>query len=320
MAVGALVLLAALFAVGQRIERRRSRRQAWKSPYLVDEPARVDSILDEALRQRSKLTLTFAQGIMRRRPIHCALMGINESGVVVEGPDTLGAAERFAGRETTAFFRIFPRQSNPSAQAQYYSYDTTIRRASVGRAGYPVFELQLPTSLLISQRRMHMRMEPPYSYVLGLSVWRSVPGAGGEFETDREAWGAPEFHYQHNRPGVPALIDLSGGGMRLGLPSDAVAWHRLRAGKKLFVRLTLLDPRDPAGQLDLTVAADIRHVVDDATGKRSELGLQFMFQAREEEGRSTLCWERVKDDGVHRLTNWVLRRHLEIYRDKGLAD
>jgi hypothetical protein len=246
-------------------------------------------------------------------------MGINDNGLVVEGPDTLGATERFAGRETTAFFRILSRQANPTVQPQYYSYDTTIRRAFQGRAGYPVFELQLPKSLFISQRRMHMRMEPPYSHILGLSVWRAVHGTGGDFETDTVAWGAPEFHYQANRPGVPALIDLSGGGMRLGLPSDAVAWHRLRPGKKLFVRLILLDPRDSDGRLDLAVAADIRHVVDDATGKRSELGLQFTAQSRGEEGQTSIQWERVSDDGVHRLTNWVMRRHLELYRDKGVS-
>lgn len=119
-----------------------------------------------------------------------------------------------------------------------------------------------------------------------------------------------------------ALLNLSGGGLRLLVPratarsatARGMAGHRGR----LAALLELYDPQHDRSQgFWLQCRIQNRFVAFET--RDVELGLQVLARGGARDTAPHMAdWKPLSDEGeVEPLGNWVIRRHLELYRKAG---
>ncbi len=316
------VLLVALLATGYNLLAAR-RRAEYDAPagWVVDR-LRVVAILQEALAQRAKLELRFTPVDPARKSLPCALNDVTRETLILEPPAYAEVGRHWLRREVECYFR----QPDAKGQVAFYRFTSEILGVTSGGKDRTLLEVAMPEMLHDHQKRGFLRLTPPAHYFLGMALWpesRLKQASGlGEAPTDLRQWGKPLFTCAPDKERNPVTIEnISAGGVRVIIRSDAVKAQRLSLHATEHV-LMLLDLYDPAAQHKrrFWLRSRVRNVYEDFETRDLELGLQFVAQGKlMQEGERAIKWYEVGPDGIEPIAVWVMQRHLELYRTKGLG-
>ncbi|MBG0775780.1 MAG: hypothetical protein H0S85_05020 [Desulfovibrionaceae bacterium] len=279
----------------------------------IENPVHMRAILTDALDQRSKVEVTLPdEGPHSVLP--CALLDVDSDRLVLESVrTTLG--ETWVSRPVTCYFRVMGSKKN----AVHYSFTTPV--LSVERTGPDTLELALarPEKLEIRQKRFFLRLEPPREYVLAFALWPEKLSENGVFMENVKGWGKPELFRTPKVDGGVLLDNLSAGGMRVFVERQALKDVTIdfSKGKRLFCLLELYDP-ETAKKLRFFLHVRVQSAFDD--GKMLEVGFKYLSHGRpRHEPKGYVEWLPVGEDGLDELGNWIQKRHLELYREKGVV-
>lgn len=285
----------------------------------VEDPAQIDGLLLLALDQRSKVEFSFSRDDQAARPLHCSIEEVGEQAMVLDAGGFATAHQGWLGRPVTCYFRVQPRTG--SGAPRFYNFESEVQGV-VKRADESILiSIALPTLLKLQQKRVHLRMEPPLQCLLGLAVWPESLDEKGRRECVIRRWGKPILVYHERETSQVHVVNVSAGGMRMDVPHAQLRalGRDFEVGERLVVLLKLLDPEKKTRQR-LWCLSRVQNRFDDHQARTLELGLRFLAQGSPSgEEEPAVVWRKVGADGIDALGNWIQRRHLELYRSKGVS-
>lgn len=314
--VGALIFVAAALFMWRYL---RERGKNLASLGWIDSPKQIRHILANAVRYRSTFELQFPHRGVQRRPIlRCSSEDISQSGLSLEAEGIKNIARNWTDRLVNCYFKI-----NVNGQHVYYAFSTRIKRVEIKPRGRCSLTLHLPDKLENRQKRAFLRIVPPQEYMLGAVLWlgRHLPKAEDLPHMGR--WPRPALV---TLPGKEKqqfeIADISAGGVRVTIPRREMMALGLELGvaEQLVMLLDLLNP-DDRGRLRFWLLCRVQNFAAQYDTHNIETGLQFLAWASPKEDQSELEWHRLSRSlEVDLLGNWIIRRHLELFRDHPEAD
>lgn len=308
-----LWVLAALAALGFAAWLlTRLRRLRPEEPFnWVVQPASIRRILERAMENRSVMELSFAENDQRRITTSCALLSLEAGGMVLEPPAKTGFSERFEDREMRVFFGA-PSEKSPSLKV-YYTGSCLLER--VERIGPDMAHLHvgLPERLAVSQKREHLRIAPPLKLLGRLLMWPDTINGRNAFEAMilGEAYEEPVW------PKL-SLINLSAGGMAVEghyQTRRMLSEESPGPGSEVYLYLELTQPGTGKPE-PYFLLARVRHRL--VVGVSVRLGIEFVQQVfADPVDGETLHRSSLGAEGVPMLDDWVVARHLELFREHG---
>ncbi|GAB7080535.1 PilZ domain-containing protein [Megalodesulfovibrio paquesii] len=278
----------------------------------------IRELIDTAIRDRSRLDLKFLPADSLRKSMACTLVDLIGDTLVVEPPTYVVIKPEWMGRRVECFFRL----NTTKGQTLFYTFETTV--LGVSSMGNAIMRLDLvaPSTLRLEQKRSFLRIDPPQHYFLGLALWLDSWDSGMSPPSNVKSWGRPPLVFTPDKTQNPVLVsNISGSGLRLSIRHDAVRAMQLspNIGGRVLILLDLYDP-DTERKKRFWLRCRIQNLHEDFNTRDLEIGLQCIGSGRpvREEDPYELEWQTVGDSGVEPLAKWVMRRHLELYRDKGL--
>lgn len=288
-----------------------------KKPYVpqdwVLDADQIRNIITLSLNQRTKFELQFAtEGEARRPALRCSGVDIEEDTLVLEASGLVTLSNRWEGKPADCFFMIRQREGYT-----FYAFTSVITHVHVVNE-LCLIKIKLPERLEARQKRLYLRITPPEEYMLGAALWRGPDLPDDSVRGDLALWPKPS---RILLPGVReefAIRDISSGGLKLHLPRHIVAEEidLIHVSTQFMVMLDLWDP-DKAQRLRFWTLCRMQSPVLDFETKGMDLGAQFLAWARPAEaGSSSLLWLKLASSGeVEPIGNWIMRRHLEFFRE-----
>lgn len=280
----------------------------------------LNRIFDQVMAQRAKLDISFVNQGMRSSHRASSLEHIGPDSLELELSSIQDANQTWIGRQLDAVFRL----ANPKfpAQATFYTMTTEIIGIKKLATGAGLITVQFPEKVIIAQKRMHMRMEPPSRLLLGMAIWPDQYTPTGIEERRIKNWGKPPLIFVAGETDNPFHIEnLSGGGIRVGVEREAVRASGMpfEIGEYYIMLLDLHDPEERR-KLRFWLMGRIQNRYEDFETRRLSFGLQFTRRGhRLDEPRDEIQWTGVGQAGIDELENWVVQRNLEQYRRTGLG-
>ncbi|NCC26307.1 MAG: PilZ domain-containing protein [Deltaproteobacteria bacterium] len=289
-----------------------------KTPLIfgrIVDPGEMNDILSTAMNLRSRIEMAFYSRSGGRRHVYCSLAGLTETALRLELPANVRPDDRWIGRQVTCYFKIQLTKQNPV----FYTFSTEVLTTPTSGIGLPLVDLARPMAIDLGQKRRHLRIDPPTRLIQGIMLWPVKQRADYGLEGDVNAWPQP---LAKSKPGTADIVikDISAGGIHLEFDRHVLqAWNPGK-GTDCFIRLALTVPSQTK-PLVFFLVGRVVNVFDDVQGGVLSTGIQFTHQGRRPDPeRPVLAWSEVSsEDGLGELGNWVLRRHLELYREKGLT-
>lgn len=311
-----LFLIAVLSVVFLRWNYVRSQRRRETTPvdWILD-PGQIESLFQTALMQRSKIEMQFHAEDVTRKVANCSLDSVEPERLTLElsGRDQAGGS--WVGRRVDCYFRL----SRSRDDQRFFHFESEILEVRQAGPGVTHLALAFPDKLIMQQKRAHLRVEPPYEYVLGLAMWpeaRAMKDPG----SPPKAWGRPIAVYMPDKQNALLLANISAGGARLTLKRGSVEGgvQDFFSGGRFVLLLDLYEP-EKQEKFRYLLQAVARNRMEDVVTRDLELGVQFERLARP--GRDDrIEWREVEPEpGVEALGNWVMKRHLERYREKSVV-
>lgn len=318
-----LVLVAAgvLFLLARLIEGlRRRRRKSALPAYMIGEKQKILHVLQQAVDERSKFEMRFLPSEYTRPVAVCTLLEFDATTLSFDLDPGVQLSKQWNDRLAEFYFRI----KGDKKQFIYYRFASHIKEVQRISQSRNTMRVAVPESLELQQKRAHLRLEPPSQYLLGIAVWREP---GEPLPTEVKQWGRPHLRF---KPGIAesslALEDLSAGGVRMLVTREALKKSKLdvSVGHRLYLMLDLYDP-EASRKRRFLLLCRVQHVYEDFETRNVEWGLQFVShgrlkkeQTQDEDVSPEVEWKPVDQEGVETLGSWVMKRHLELYRDKGI--
>lgn len=285
----------------------------WRRPDL-------DRIFDQLMAQRAKVDLCFMNQGRRSACRACSLEDVRGEALDLELSSIKDANQTWIGRKVECLFRL----ANPKhpTQSTFYSMSSEIMGIKKLGSGAGVITVQFPEKVEISQKRMHLRLEPPTNLLLGMAIWPEQLAPSGAEERQIKNWGKPRLIYVTGETANPFHIEnLSGGGIRVGVERDTIKDSGLdfEIGQTYILLLDLHEPEDQR-KLRFWLMGRIQNRYEDFETRKLSFGMQFTRQGKRlTEPKNEIRWQRVPEAGIDDLGNWVVKRHLEMYRRSGVA-
>ncbi len=315
VAAGVFYLLAWLLDMA-----RRRRRSAQLPAYMIGEKQKISQVLQQAIDERSKFEMRFLPSDYTRPVALCTLLEFDAASLNFDLDPGVQLSKQWKERLTEFYFRI----KGNKKQHIYYRFASHIKDVQRVSQSRNTLRVAFPDSLELQQKRAHLRLEPPNQYLLGIAVWREP---SEPLPADVRQWGRPHLRF---KPGIAessvALEDLSAGGVRMLVTREALKKSKLdvSVGQRLYLMLDLYDP-EASRKRRFLLLCRVQHVYEDFETRNVEWGLQFVSNGRlkmEQNQNEDACpeveWKPVDQEGVEALGSWVMKRHLELYRDKGI--
>ena len=117
------------------------------------------------------------------------------------------------------------------------------------------------------------------------------------------------------------VLNISAGGMLLEIRSPALqtVGENLDKGKRLFIQIFLRSP-DQDAETEYMFTAQVRNAFNDPTSGNAIIGISFSaYQIPSSQDLKTKKWLPLHGKGVEAIEDWVFKRHLELYRQKGIT-
>jgi len=287
------------------------------NPFTVSSPEKIHEILDKAWAQNSRLELYFRT---RGQHLSCLIQDLSGDKLVIEPPQHIKLKKSWLNRSVIVFFSVrIDRQKRV-----YYKFESSITGFPVINSE-PVLQLAVPGVLNMEQKRVHLRLDPPLAYVKSMRVWQVLYNSDGSLPRDISSKAEPLAQYipAESKP-VLRLADLSGGGIRIKIAKSLLGSMEdfIKANPNLIIFLQLRDKPDQDSEVhNYYLVGRIRNYFTDQHGYYI-LGMQYEYSARLDPDTGDIVrWEKVDpEEGVEDVVNWVVQKHLQFYREKGVPD
>lgn len=311
----ALLLAGAGILVNQLVVRRRFRLvpSNW-----ITRKADILEVFDQALSQRSKIEVGFTRRDQARQTTACMLSDMTPEHLILDLSDFIEVHQGWIGRSFECFFRV--QAGKIPGQMNFYAFSAEVVGVKKLADGSTQLTLAVPDHVVLQQKRVHLRLEPPTQYVLGLALWPQQLDDKARPIGNVKAWGRPPLVMVPGKTGgALRLVNVSGSGLRLEVAYEArkAAGMELEIGQYLNLLLTLKDPSTNA-VLKHWLIGRVQNRYEDYSSKELEVGLRLVGVGRREAGSPEIAWRKAPEDGLPDLENWVVRRHLELFREKGI--
>lgn len=275
----------------------------------------VIHILRWALDLRSKVELSFERGDQSRQTLACSIVDLGDAGILLELPGHVEPSRAWIGRMAECYFRVKVDKRN----TLFYWFSSTILDLK-SHGDYPAILLAFPEGVDLKQKRRHLRIDPPSRSVRDLAIWTAKFGENG-FERDTNSWGPPLIRMTDKNSPLH-LINLSASGLRSSISSRpaVVDLDLLDKGQMIFIHLHLNEPSGTE-PLDYWLLGRIQNFYIDSQNHFAECGVLFIARGEVDPSSPVLrSWATITpEEGINDLESWVFKRHLELYRDKGLV-
>ncbi len=286
--------------------------QRLKEDDPVKRRERALTILDQALRNRSRIDVSFHPEDTGRLIISCVLENVGAERITLELPGGVSPSTSWIGKSILCFFRI----PGDSGRPFFYKFSATIIDMRVhGDIHY--LDLALPDQVELGQKRRHMRLDLPENDIMDFRVW---PGSGDQIlpcETDPDKWPDPLAVYRQDQGSPLHILDLSGGGIRLEYdPRQFPSLNDfLRSYPTLFMRLELV-PMASKLPCIYYMTARLRTKQENFKTGSFMLGYEFV-ECGQTQAEGNIKWITIEPDhGIEDLVTWIFKRHLELYRER----
>ncbi len=283
---------------------------------VITEPAKVRAILEEALAHRSRLDLKFLPAEPSRRSSACSIVDLDAATMQLEPPSYVTVTPEWMGRQVECFFRLF----TPKGQPIFYTFESSV--IGVTKRGDKINQLTIaaPDHLHLQQKRAFLRLDPPPQYLLGLAVWNDNWEGDALPPANIKSWGRPPLVFVPDKSENPVSIsNISASGMRITVLHEAVKESRLstQLSSRLLMLLDLYNPETERKQR-FWLRCRVQNMYEVFETRDVEIGLQVIATGRPvlDDVPYELAWQEVGEDGVEALAIWVMRRHLELYREQ----
>ncbi len=314
--VAALCVVMLLIFVVRTILARRRRYTPYGS---VTEPELIRSILRQAFDQRRYVELQFESHAGSRRPtLRCSPEYLGPDSIIVEPAGIKQLSDKWLNRPVQAYFHL-----SIERNFVYYTFASRISGIHSPRKDVCNLRLDMPKMLENRQKRAFLRLPPPPEFLLGAALWHDWSMPGDDVMHDLSLWSRPLLLVYPGRMEQFRILDLSAGGMRICIPHDVARALQLQfsAVEHIIVLVELFDPEN-GKRLRWWLRCRIQSVWVDLPRRDIHLGVQFQAWAKPRENRTDearggeLEWLRLSDAGeVESIGNWIMRRHLEMFRD-----
>lgn len=308
-AVGALVYLLNLLVL--------SRRRRTLPTGAVQAPSEIRQLFDQAQTQRAKIDLSFSRNPTKDQSVSCSLEQIRDEHLVLEVTARIAAKPHWIGRTVHCYMRVSP--GRDPQRANYYFFTADIAGLATQADGSLRLTLAMPDTLRLQQKRVHLRLDPPMEYMLGLALWPERQGPDGRTETSLKKWGRPVLLLHAARRDLLRVVNVSAGGMRLDVTRKALRETGLEfePGERYILLAEIYNP-DSKRKQRLWCLARVQNRFEDFDTRNLEVGVSFVAQGLPAgQDKDTLAWRPLGEDGIALLGDWVSKRHLERYRKSG---
>lgn len=311
---GAVAILAVGYVVN--LTRQKFRWRQMPEGWIIGKKNVVE-VLDKALLERSKFEMRFLPAHKARKSTFCTLENITNDTLTLELPSGLNVTSKWIEREVEFYFKVTVKH-----QMIFYRFYSEIAGAKRKPGDVSVVMVSIPKVLELQQKRAFLRVEPPTQYVLGCALWREMSAQTAKSTVNVKKWGKPNLVYIPGQSLNPLVIEnLSAGGIRITIKREAqkAGYTELIVGQRFFLLLELYDP-DLQEKKRFWALARLQNYFVDFSTKNVDMGMQFMLWGRpRQEEPHMVEWLQVSDEGIEPLAGWIMKRHLELYRDKGLS-
>ena len=301
-----LAACALTLGVGYLVARKRKRRQ--RQIHARQRTRIVKELLLKAIDQRSTMELEFSSEEMDGRRLLGPCSAVEEDAVTVDVPLD-HSLETWTGEPVEVSFKLDYKDT--SAYYRFYSQVLGMRPGA-----HTVFlDLTFPPYIHPMQKRNYMRITPLPSYILGMGLWALDPEQ--PLPLDSTHLGCAALSYRPGRLTQCSLLNLSAGGMRLGVPQALL--HQLPTSLTLqsqLLCLLLLRSPDSDHPMPFWLVCTIVSIGEDLVDASNVvIAVKFKVWSLSEVGSSDIFWFPAgKTEEVPPLASWVLRHQLEQHK------
>jgi len=296
----------------------KSRRPEPTPSNWITRPEEVHATLDQAMAQRSKVEMSFAHGA-GHPSASCSLVNVSPGEVVLEAPSHVQVSEEWMGRTVNCMFGLLA--SKQSGMVRFHVFESQIHGAKRGGKNEALLSLDFPDKLVLQQKRVHLRVEPPAHYILGMALWPEILDEIHMPEARIRHWGKPLAKYVSGKHNAFKAVNFSAGGLKLEIENSLVKSSGcvFEVGEHYFLLLDLFEPQSKS-KSRFWLNIKIKNRFEEFNTKKLSLGCQIVAQAELADKKAgVIKWREVPEDGLESLGNWAVQRHLELYREKGVV-
>jgi len=282
-----------------------------KQKAAVDKRARrfISETLTDALDQRAKFRLTFADSTTSLKDISASLTGFNSGGVLVEVSSLRKASQAFVGAAVSVYFRV--RGGGETPAENFYTFNSSVRAVKMQENGVVTFALSLPTELTPAQQRRSVRVAVDMERMPMFMAWRELPAG-----TDITA--APALlTCTPQRQGQLKVNNISSYGLRLIVPNAVMSevLPRQEPGAVFTFYFKVVAEEDTPAKAFLANAV-LRNVFSDPQTGETALGFEFVAEGRLNKQRR-LVWTQLATNELPDLSPFIFKWNLlDFYREK----
>lgn len=293
----------------------------------VFDPKKVRAMLQDVVDRRSKLEIRFHAESGGATATFCSPVELGDEGLVMEMNAPADMAKSWVGRDIHCFFRVMEPRKKATI---FYTFRADIVTVKGLAEDLTHLTVALPDRLELYMQRHHLRIDPPTDTVLGLALWPVFEERRQEMEENFKAWGKPRLYLAPGKAASIGMENLSAGGVRVRLEAqaakEAIPARGPRAPGEVHIRdeffclMNLFDPEEDE-KLTYWLRCRVQNLYEDYATKDLELGMRFMARAEVlDKATGELVWMPVAEGGMESLAQWVMRRHLTMFREKGVAE
>jgi len=296
------------------INTKFNRSKKDKADGVIKDKSTILSIFQIALNQRCRFDVYF-EGT--KKEFYCSLVNIKDQSILLEVPIYTNPSKLWLNRNIVCHFKISLNKRNNI----YYKFRSKIVNLILHDKKNYLLELLFPDKLKLCQKRRHLRFEPPHKYVVEIIIWRAVYSSTGNFEGDINQWGIPLAKYDHTITNQLRLIDISAGGLRIQILKKIIGAVSkfIKETPFLFLKISLSNP-DKNGVSSFFILGKIINYYQEVNPNFVSFGINFIALGKLKDGyNDQVLWLKIDDEiGIEEIGDWVFKRHLEFYREKGL--
>jgi hypothetical protein len=313
-----LALVIVAISIYLAVKAFQTRRIRYSPHGSITDAKVIHKVIRQAFDQRRSFEVQVRTLSGQRRPtLRCAPEYIGQNSFTVEISGLKSLSDKWLGREITVFFRV-----QREDDFTYYTFASRIDGIHHPQTGICHITVPLPTALENRQKRSFLRMPPPQEFLMGAALWHGDCLPPPQFFGDVTLWPRPKLLLIPERMAQFGILDLSAGGMRLGVPSKIVRSMQLQfnSADQFIIMLDLFDPEN-SKRLRFWMQCRAQNVWVEHGTHDVHMGLQFQSWARPKEADSLessggVEWLRLSStQEVEPIGNWIMRRHLEMFRE-----
>lgn len=307
-----LILALALVSAGMHLYRRNARGNPAGHP--IRDPKQIQEIISSSIQERATYEVRFQDKATQRFHFTCSPLEFDPvKGIILELSGFIKPQPTWIGRSVSCYFKVAT--SKKEMKWSFYHFATTCT-GLLPKGSVQCLILDSPRRLERKQRRSHLRLDPPGEDIPEVRLW---PETLSNLEQPEDT--PPLLWFLNSEPENQFLIlNISASGLLLEIHSSLrpEVQEIMEKGKRVFISLFLRDLEQP-GTKEFRILAQIRNVTTDPMTGRLLLGLLFVAHHAPNAHQSQPRWIPLDGKGIEEIEDWVFKRHIQIYQQKGLV-